>query len=172
MPCLTCAQRDCVNSSKDLWAIKKNTKENYIINSDNSVCWTMEEIWLRVWKRGITHMVFYVRSWHWSCWCRLLLITADGWWLLLIAGWLLVASRIQLVAAVYWMIAADCRSAACMRKSLWKISGYWWFAAKTFLQAKKWIISRRRWRNLAKTSFKIVLEYFEEAMRKLGKDKF
>ena len=135
----------------------------------------MDEWWLRVWERGITHMVFYVRSWQWSCWCRLLLITADCWWLLLVAGWLLVAAEILLVAAGYWMIAADCRSATCRRKGLW-------------------IFSKRRWRSLAKTSFKIVLEYFEfrrgdeeiwqrtsfkivleyfeEAMRKFCKDKF
>ena len=37
-------------------------------------------------ERGITHMVFYVRSWHWSCWCWLLLITADCWWLLLVVA--------------------------------------------------------------------------------------
>ena len=33
-------------------------------------------------------------------------------------------------------------------------------------------ISKRRWGNLAKTRFKNVSEYFEEAMRKFGKDKF
>ena len=29
-----------------------------------------------------------------------------------------------------------------------------------------------RWRNLAETSFKIVLEYLEDAMKKFGLDKF
>ena len=33
-------------------------------------------------------------------------------------------------------------------------------------------ISKRRGGNQAKTIFKIVLEYFEEAMRTIGKDKF
>ena len=42
----------------------------------------------------------------------------------------------------------------CRRKSLWIFPGYWWFAAKTILQAKK------------------SLNFFEEAMKKFGKDKF
>ena len=33
-------------------------------------------------------------------------------------------------------------------------------------------ISKRRWGILAKTIYKIVLELFEEAMKKLGKDMF
>ena len=130
------------------------TKLNY--KQDNSICWTVEEIWLRVWERGITHMVFYVRSWHWSCWCWLLLITADCWWIKLVAGWFLVAAGILLVAAscFCFLDVDDFRLRQfCRRKSLW-------------------IFSKRQWRNLAKTSFKIVLEYFEEAMKEFGKDKF
>ena len=112
MPCLTSEQRDCVNSSKDLWAIKRNTKKFQIKNSDNSICWTVEEIWLRVWERGITHMVFYVRSRHWLCWCWLLLIIADWWWLLL------VAAGCWMVAACGWDTASCCWVTAC-----WMIAG-------------------------------------------------
>ena len=154
MPCLTCEQRDCVNSSKDLWAIKKNTTKFQIINSDNSICWTVEEIWLRVWERRITHMAFNVRSRHWLCWCWLLLINADWWWLLL------VAAGCWMIAACGWDTASCCWDTACFmiagegvfeyiqyivclrlrqlcrRKSLWIIAEYWWFGGKTILQAE------------------------------------
>ena len=102
-------------------------------------------------------MVFYVRGWHWSCWCWLLLITADCWWLLVVAGWLLVAAGILLVGGRVFEY----------------FPGRWWFAVKTILRAKSlWIFSKRRWRNLAKTSSKIVLEYSEEEMKKFDENKF
>ena len=170
VPCLTCKQRNCVNSSKDLWPIKKNKKEYKILNSDNSICWTVEEIWLRVWETGITHMVFYVRGRHWSCWCWLLLINADSWWLLLVAAGCWMIAGCGWDTAVCWKIAAcgwdtaGCWMIAgcgwdilagekvfeyfqdtddlrlrqfCRRNSLWIFSGFWWYAAKTILQAKK-----------------------------------
>ena len=46
----------------------------------------------------------------------------------------------------------------------WMIAGYGWDTASRW--ESLWIISKSRWGNLAKTSFKIVLEYFEEAMKK------
>ena len=61
------------------------------------------------------------------CWL-LLLVAAAGcgcWFLLLVEGWLL------LIAAGW--------DTACWRESLWIFPGYWWFAAKTILQAKKFL---------------------------------
>ena len=96
-------------------------------------------------------MVFYVRRWHWSCWCWLLLITADCWWLLLVAAGcycrcflLLAAAGCCRIAAAWILVVEDCWSRLgyyllidCWRRSLWTYSGYWLFAAKTILQAKK-----------------------------------
>ena len=91
-----------------------------------------------------------------ECWL-LLLIAADGcccWLLLLVAAvdclcwlpmliveWLLVAARILLVGRKFIEFFRDIDdlrlSYLCRRKSLWIFSGYWWFAARTILQAKK-----------------------------------
>ena len=139
------------------------------------------------------------RIWHWSCWCWLLLITADCWWLLLVAGWLVVAAGILLVAAsCFWLLDdASCvwNTACRRRKSLWIFSGCWWFAAKTILQAKNslnflqdfddlrlrqfcrrkslWIFPGCWWYE-AKTILqaKKSLNIFEEAMKKFGKTSF
>ena len=94
----------------------------------------------------------------------LMLAVVDYCWLLM-------------VATGCWMIVSCGWDTACRRKSLWIFLGCWWLAAKTILQAKKsesfrrgdeeiwlrqvlklsWIISKRRWGNLARTSSKIVL---------------
>ena len=109
-----------------------------------------------------------------DCWLLLLIAAVDCccWLLLLVSGWLLVA-------------AADCCcwNTACWWKDLWVFSGYWWFAAKTILQAKKssnifrdnddlrprqfwrrkslWIFSPKWWGDLAKTKIESVPEYFQ-----------
>ena len=119
-------------------------------------------------------MVCYVRSWHWSCWCWLLLITSDRWWFLLVATagfccWLLVAARC-------WMIAG-CGLDTAAAAAGWKVFEFFQDIAnlrlRQFCRRKSlWIMSKRRWRNLAETSFKIVSECFEEPMEKFGRDKF
>ena len=79
------------------------------------------------------------------CW---LLMVATGCWMIASCGWDTVGC--------FWLLDdASCGwIAACRRKILWIFLGYWWFAAKTNLQAKK------------------SLNIFEEAMKKFGKDKF
>ena len=92
------------------------------------------------------------------------------WLLLLIAGWLLVATGILLVGwlpVVAGILLAgekvsenfrDIRELRLRqfyrRRSLWIFPGNWWFAAKTILPAKKTLIT------------------FAEVMRKFGWDKF
>ena len=102
MPCLTCEQRACENSIKDLWAMKKNTKENWIINRTIQYVepWRKRDcaygkgvllIWSFTLEAGIGRVAVG------RCW---LMLIADGcYWLLLVAGWLLVAAGILLVAA-------------------------------------------------------------------------
>ena len=153
--------------TQGLVSYKEEYRRKLNYKKDTSVCWTVEDIWLRVWERGIIQRVFYVWIWHWSCWCWLLINTADCWWLLLIAGWLLVAAGILLNGGKvfdYFQIILFCGldnfagekvfqyfqdidvlrlRQLCRRKSLWVLPGYWRFAAKTFLQAKKFLnISR------------------------------
>ena len=52
----------------------------------------------------------------------------------------------------------------------WVIAGYGWDTASR--RESLWILSKSRRGILAKTNFKIVLEYFEEAMKKFDYDKF
>ena len=74
-----------------------------------SCCWLLDDCWLRL-------------GYYW-----LLLVAAGCCWLLLVA------------AGCCWLLDdAGCGwNTACRRKSLWIFSGYWWLAAKTFLQATK-----------------------------------
>ena len=147
--------------TQGLVSYKEEYRRKLNYKKDTSVCWTVEDIWLRVWERGIIQRVFYVWIWHWSCWCWLLINTADCWWLLLIAGWLLVAAGILLNGGKvfdYFQIILFCGldnfagekvfqyfqdidvlrlRQLCRRKSLWVLPRYWRFAAKTFLQARK-----------------------------------
>ena len=139
----------------------------------------MDEIKLRVWERRITHMVFYFRSWHWSC-CWLLLLIAcclclldDCWlrlgyccccccWLLLMAtAWILVmydcCSRLGyccccwlLLMATAWILVMD---------DCWSRLGYY-LLIDCWRKSLWTLISKKRWGNLAKTLFKNVLEYF------------
>ena len=77
-------------------------------------------------------MVFYVRGRHWSCWCWLLLINADSWWLLLVAAGCWMISGCGWDTAVCWKIAAcGWDTAGC-----WMIAGCGWdtFAGEKILQ--------------------------------------
>ena len=80
-----------------------------------------------------------------GCWWRLL-VASDCWMMLVAAGMLLVGGK---VFEYFRDVDALRLRQFCRQKSLW-------------------IFSKRQWRNLAKTSLKIVFEYFEEAMRKFG----
>ena len=70
-------------------------------------------------------------------WCCLLLLLVTEWLLvaagMLLAGWLLLAAG-RLLAG--WLLVAAV-SCLCWPESLWIFPGYWWFATKTSLQAKK-----------------------------------
>ena len=128
---------------------------------------SLKGIWLHVWKREITQpclrlwtqdSVREIVIWSFTledgigrvdvgcCW---LLLIADGcYWLQLVATgrcWLLLAAGgCCRIAAAWTMVVDDCWSRLGYyllidrwRRSLWTHSGYWIFAAKTILQAKK-----------------------------------
>ena len=93
-----------------------------------------------------------------DCCCWLLLLIVVRWLVaagILLAGWLLVAAGCWMIGACW--LTADCGwdvfagekvceyfqkfddlqlTQFCRRKSLWIFPGYWWFVAKTILQAK------------------------------------
>ena len=65
----------------------------------------------------------------------------DCWLFLLVAGWLLVTAGKLLAGEKVFEYFQDIDDLPlrqfCRLKSLWIIPGFWWFAAKTILPAKK-----------------------------------
>ena len=78
-----------------------------------------------------------------GCW----MIAGYGWdtagycWLLLVTGWLLLVAGVLLAGEKVFEFFRDFDDLRlkqfCRRKSLLIFPGYWWFEAKTILQAKK-----------------------------------
>ena len=109
--------------------------------------WLLDDCWLQL-----------------GCWW-LLLVASDCWMMLVAAGKLLVGGKVF----EYFRDVDDLRLRQFCRQKVFK-----YFRRG---DEKIWLrqvlkmtynISKKRWRNLAKTSFKIVIEYFEEAMKTIG----
>ena len=105
------------------------------------------------------------------CW---LLLIADGCYWLLDDCWLRLGyCWLLLVASGCWMIAGCGWDTASRRESFWILSkSRCGSLAQTSFKIVLEHFEEAVKRDLTKTSFKIVLEYFEEAMKKFGKDKF
>ena len=109
-----------------------------------SCCWLLDDCWLRLVAAG-------------GCWlpleyCLQAEKSLNNFGILMIWGWDNFAGE-KVFEFLQYFDQLRLRQ-ICRRKNLWIFPGFWWFAAKTILQAK--------------TSLNI----FEEAMKKFGKNKF
>ena len=85
-----------------------------------SCCWFLDDCWL------------------WLGYCLLLLVAAGCCWLLDDCCWLLECCLQAKKFFEHFRDFDDLRLRQfCRRKSVWIFPEYWWFAAKTILQAKK-----------------------------------
>ena len=128
-----------------------------LVAAVNCCCWSLLLIVAVGWLLLIAAVGWFLLIAAAGCWCWLLLLVDCCWLLLLSAAvdcccWLIAVDcccwSLLLIAAVGWLLliaavgslllsAAAC---CCCLKSLWIFPEYsWWFAAKTNLQAKKYL---------------------------------